>query len=144
MKNRRSNRIKKCLNAAFENSKGLTLIEVILVIVVLSIAVTSLLELMSSILVYSNDSVILTQAMMYAQEKMEEIIADKKNPNRGYDWIITPGNYENDTPAQGFTRSVSIETSNKVYNGVPYALVEVSVAHEDLPVVKLTTWLTDY
>ncbi|MFQ5823954.1 MAG: hypothetical protein ACE5JB_07860 [bacterium] len=101
-------------------------------------------NLLSSTLVNSNKSLILTQAIVYAQEKMDEIIGDKKNPTRGYTWVTTPGHYPSDIPSSGFTRSVIIETSGKVHNGIPYALVQVIISHNDLPDFRLTTWLTEY
>lgn len=130
------------LKVKLRDSLGFTLIEVILIIVVLAIAIPSLIQLLSSTLVNSNKSVIVSQAILYAQEKMEGIIADKKSPAKGYNWVTTPGNYPNDVPSSGFTRSVTIETSQ--HNGIPYAFVQVIVSHNEIPDVRLTTWLTEY
>lgn len=127
-----------------QNSRGFTLVEVLLVIVVLGIAMPALMFLHSSLVQDSTDSVVLSKAVLYAEEKMEEIIADKRNPAKGYDWVVTPGNYPNDVPASGYTRSVIIQTSGKIQNGVPYAFVQVTVSHNEIPDLRLTTWLTDY
>ncbi|MFQ5863945.1 MAG: prepilin-type N-terminal cleavage/methylation domain-containing protein [bacterium] len=132
------------LKKKLKSSHGFTLIEVILIIVVLSIAIPSLMQLISSTLVNSNQSVIISQAIVYAQEKMEEIISDKKSPTKGYDWVITPGNYPSDVPSNGFTRTVLIEAAGRIYNGIPYAFVQVKISHNEIPDIKLTTWLTDY
>jgi hypothetical protein len=75
---------------------------------------------------------------------MEEIISDKKSPARGFSWVTASGRYSSDTPAEGFSRSVIIETGGHVYNGVSYALVQVAISHSQLADVVLTTWLTDY
>lgn len=127
-----------------QNNRGYTLIEVILIVVVLGIAIPSMMQLISSVLVDSHQSEIVSQATIYAQEKLETILADKANPDRGYAWIITPGNYPDDVPASGFTRSVSVETTGMSQNGIPYALVRVTVSHATIPDLTITTWLTDY
>lgn len=132
------------LKIKLANCKGFTFIEVILIIVVLAISIPPLVSLLSSNLINSTKSKIITQAVIYAQEKMDEIIADKRSPNRGYNWVVTPNQYSSDIPASGFTRSVLIDTSAKVYNGISYALVQVSVNHNDMPEIVLTTWLTEY
>ena len=127
------------------NQRGYSLIEIIMVIIILAVAIPPLLSLFSESIVNSVDSEYMTEATLYAQQKMEEIIADKKaeSASRGYDWVVTPGRYGNDNPAEGFTRSVSI-TDGLDYNGIPYAKVEVTVSHENMVDVVLTTWLTDY
>ena len=124
-------------------SDGFTLIEVVLIIAILAIAIPSLVDLLSTTLIKSNKLAILSQAISYAQEKMEQIIADKKSLAKGYNWVIAPGRYQPDSPASGFSRSVTI-TSGNLHNGVIYAFVEVVVSHNDIPEVKLTTWLTEY
>ena len=130
----------------FENSQGFTLIEIVVIIVVLAIAIPSIMTLLSSLLTDSSKYEIITQAATYAQEKIDEIIADKRSSDRGYNWVVTTGRYQSDVPASGFIRSVYIDTTAKVYNGVPYALLQVQVqaGHIDIPNIELTTWLTDY
>lgn len=127
-----------------EECDGLTLIEVILVVVVMAIAVPSLMSLMSSTLFHSGKSSILSQASIFAQEKIEEIIADKKSAARGFAYVTTTGRYPTDSPANGFTRSVVVQTSGMIYNGVPYAHVEVTVSHPEISNITLSTWLTEY
>ena len=125
------------------NNQGFTLIEVIMVIVVFAIAVPTLMTVLSSTLDSSNKSVVISQAATYAQEKIEEIIGDKKNPSKGFDWVTTTGRYSSDVPAVGFSRSVIITTGN-VQNGVSYAYVQVKMTHSEISDIKLETWLTDY
>ena len=79
----------------------------------------------------------------WPQEKIEEIIGDKKNPSKGFDWVTTSGRYSSDVPAVGFSRSVIITTGN-VQNGVSYAYIQVKVTHSEISDIKLETWLTDY
>lgn len=130
------------IKTIFRDCRGLTLIELVAILIVSSIAVISLMQLMTSTLDNSHDSAILTRAITYAEEKMEVIISDKKN--KGYDWVVTAGNYSSDYPGQGFTRSVTVDTTGKIYGGISYAFVKITVDHDELPVVKVSTWLTDY
>ena len=115
-----------------------------MIIVIFAIAVPTLMTILSSTLDSSNKSTVISRAATHAQDKMEEIVGDKKNPSRGFDWVTTPGRYPGDVPATGFSRSVIITTGN-VQNGVSYALVQVKVAHSEISAgIKLETWLTDY
>ncbi|MCH7678013.1 type II secretion system protein [candidate division KSB1 bacterium] len=131
------------LKNILSNSQGFTLIEVIMVIVVFAIAVPTLMTVLSSTLDSSNKSVVISQAATYAQEKIEEIIGDKRNPSKGFDWVTTTGRYSSDVPAVGFSRSIII-TSGNVQNGVSYAYVQVKITHSEISDIKLETWLTDY
>ncbi len=132
----------KYLKTQSATENGFTLIELVMTIVILSIAIVSMMNLSSTILVKSNQSSVLSQAVLYAEEKMEEIRADKNNPGRGYDWITTEGSYTMESLDNGFTRSVSVEDES--HNGISYALIEVVMHHGELSDYKLTTWLTDY
>ena len=131
------------LKNILSNNQGFTLIEVIMVIVVFAIAVPTLMTVLSSTLDSSNKSVVISQAATYAQEKIEEIIGDKRNPSKGFDWVTTTGRYSSDVPAVGFSRSIII-TSGNVQNGVSYAYVQVKITHSEISDIKLETWLTDY
>ena len=131
------------LKNILSNIQVFTLIEVIMVIVVFAIAVPTLMTVLSSTLDSSNKSVVISQAATYAQEEIEEIIGDKKNPSKGFDWVTTTGRYSSNVPAAGFSRSVLI-TSGNVQNGVSYAYVQVKVTHSEISDIKLETWLTDY
>ena len=131
------------LKTTLSNSQGFTLIEVIMVIVVFAIAVPTLMTVLSSTLDSSNKSAVISQAATYAQERIEEIIGDRRNSSKGFDWVTTPGRYSSEVPAVGFLRSVII-TSGNVQNGISYAYVQVKVTHSEISDIKLETWLTDY
>ena len=126
------------------DGRGMTLIEVIMIVVVIAIAVPSLLALMSSTLFNSKESAILSQAAIFAQEKMEEIIADKKSSTRGFDYVTTEGRYPSDSPASGFTRTVVVQSAGLIHNGIPYGQVDVTVSHSKIPNITLSAWLTEY
>ena len=132
------------LRTISNQNSGFTLIEVILVIVVLAIAFPPIINLLSSVLENSNKSLIISKATIFAEEKMEGIIADKRNPLRGFSWVIAPGRYSMDTPEEGFSRNVVIATVGKIHNGISFAEVEVKISHADIPDFELKTWLIDY
>ncbi len=132
------------LKDKLENCQGFTLIQSIIIIAVLAIVIPPLIDLLSSNLIHSGKSEAITQAVIYGRDKMDEIIADKKSPARGYNWVVTPGQYASDVPANGFTRVVIIDTTAKVHNGVRYALIRVRINHNDMAELELRTWLTDY
>ncbi len=132
------------LKDKLQDCQGFTLIQIVITIVVLGIAVPPLIDLLSSNLIHSGKSEAMTQAVVYGRDKMDEIIADKKSPARGYNWVVTPGQYASEVPATGFTRVVIIDTTAKVHNGVRYALVRVRINHNDMSELELRTWLIDY
>jgi type II secretory pathway pseudopilin PulG len=129
--------------AAFCREEGLTLVEMVMVIVVLGIAIPSLMSLVGKSVESSIDSENLSKAVFFAQQKIEQIKADKANASRGYDYVTTNGQYGSDTPAAGFSRSVLVTTGSS-HNGVAYALVAVTVSHEGMQPITLKTWLVDY
>ena len=125
------------------NNQGFSLIEIIMIIVVFAIAVPTLVTVLSATLDGSNKSAVVSEAAIFAQGKIEEIIGDKRNSTRGFSWVTTPGRYPSDVPAAGFSRSVII-TDGNVQNGVSYAYVQVKVTNSGIPDIKLETWLTDF
>lgn len=125
-----------------KNSKGFTLVEVVVVIVVLAIAIPALVQLSAFILEKGDKSAVVSRAALLAQEKIEEILADKRDTTKGYDWIIASGSYPTETLPNGYTRRVTVTTNTR--NGVDYAHIRVAVEHDDIPDIELVTWLTDY
>jgi prepilin-type N-terminal cleavage/methylation domain-containing protein len=91
-------------------TKGYTLIEVILVIVIMAIAIPTLISAVSFITQSQVNAIGTTTAADLAQERMEEIMGDRMNPARGFTYVVT-GNYGAENPVAGFThynRSVAI------------------------------------
>ena len=127
-----------------EVERGFSLVEIVLVIVVLGMTVFPLARLA---VVNTNSGgryVMMTRAIFYAEEIMEQIIADyaAEDAGRGYDWVRTnwPGTTSN--PPAGLTGSVAI-SSETTLNGVDYVVVQVTVSGTDIPDVVLTSWLVD-
>ncbi|NOY77762.1 MAG: type II secretion system protein [Calditrichaeota bacterium] len=117
---------------------GLTLIELVMVIIFVSIALTALLNSFNVSITKSTDSESLTIAVQLAEEKLEEIRSDKDG--RGYVYIVSD-NYPQEVAPDGyanFTRTVSIT------DHTDYKTVSVTITHPDIPDVTLATILANY
>lgn len=125
---------------------GFTLIEVIMAIVVIAIAIPPILTLFSQNITDSHESEVYTKATLYAIEKIEEIIGDKRAASDGYGWdyILQPGQYPNDSPEEGYTRSISIDTTGNSFQGVTYAEILVTVSHAAVNNIVISTRATNY
>ena len=126
------------------NERGFSLVEVIIILVIIGIAAIPLSRLSVRNMVFSGRYATMTKAISYAQERLEQVIADyaASSAGRGYDWVRSNWAGSSDTPLTGFTRSVSI-SSQQTLNGVTYVVVTVSVSAPDINNVVLTTWLVD-
>ena len=120
------------------------MIEIVNILLVLGIAMVPLSRLAVGNLNSIGQANAMTRAVLFAQERMEQIIADyaAKDDGRGYDWVIANWSGDADTPQTGFSRSVLI-SGEYTWNGVTYVVVQVSVGGTDISDVVLTTWLVD-
>jgi len=126
--------------------RGDSLVEIILVIVLLGIAIPPVLHIFSYNVSNSVDSEQYTKAVFFAEEKMEEILAAKREyQGSGYNNMIYHylGQTE-DVPEEGYTRTVRVDTTGKSWNGIPYAEIRVVVHSPQIDSVALTAWVTDY
>ncbi len=152
------------------SARGFTLIELIIVIIVLGIAMGILVPFIVS-LKGSANPVLMQQAATLAQERLEQIIADRRATNtappRGFIYATSSGNYpgvENLAPTfPNFTRTVSIVCVTTLdFNAAPnagnapnpsctlsdgrtdYARVTVTVTHPLVGDVNAETLLGNY
>jgi prepilin-type N-terminal cleavage/methylation domain-containing protein len=140
---------------ALDKSRGFSLIEIIVTLVVVSIAAVGVLSVFSVGLRGSADPLILAQAAGLAQEKMDSIMGDKMNPTRGFAWIA-PVNYPAENPVAGFpafSRTVNIfcvaSAALNTSTGAPpcaggYAHVRVTVSHAALADTVIDGLVTNY
>lgn len=120
---------------------GLTVIEIILAILVVSIAVVGMTSAISFVGQGSLDAEVTSNAKELAQEKMEQIMGDKRDAALGYASVITPGQYPAEPAVAGFTnysRSVTITEVNPndlsaALAGSGFARVVVDVSYAGLP-----------
>ncbi|MFZ5861703.1 MAG: type IV pilus modification PilV family protein [Nitrospirota bacterium] len=144
--------------------RGITLIETVIVIVVLALSLAVLIPSTVSTR-HSATPVLTQQAAALAQEKFEQIFADRLDQTtpRGFTYATTPGNYPAENPiagVTGFSRSVAITcVTTADLNAVgsapgpscaasdgrtDYARVTVTVTNASLGNVTATTLLTNY
>ena len=132
--------------------RGLTLIETIAAIVVLSISVPSILFAVREAQDQQVDPILISRARWLASEKLEDVIADRHSTARGYAWLIN-GNYPAEAQVTGFeqfSRSVAIaETAADLASpGSGYKTVTVTIGWTDTNGVArtmtLATVLTEY
>jgi type II secretory pathway pseudopilin PulG len=124
---------------------GMSLVEIILIIAILAIALIPLSRLSVANLVSSGKHGTMEKVVSYAQERMEEVLADGASGEAGggYEWATTYWSNQSDSPAPGLTRTVTI-SPEKTFNEVNYVVVQVTVSGEDISDFTLETWLTDY
>ena len=140
------------------NSKGFTLIEIILVIVILAIVVPGVIGAVSFMTQSQVNPLATTTAANLARERMEQVIADKRNPAIPFIDIDEAVRYPDDTPVAGYDRRVRVTCVDPVANPgdvqtavvcpTNYRRIEVTVsptaAGPSAPDVVLVTLLTDF
>ncbi|MGE3166076.1 MAG: prepilin-type N-terminal cleavage/methylation domain-containing protein [Planctomycetota bacterium] len=128
---------------------GYTLIELVLVIAVLAIAATPVLGFLASGVTRTVRAEQHTLAHFLAVDGAERLLADRHNPARGLDYVLSA--YTTDAPSAGFTRSytfrevstVDLETSQSG-TGFYQAIVRVTHATGDTQVKLLfCRWTED-
>ncbi|MBL8758157.1 MAG: prepilin-type N-terminal cleavage/methylation domain-containing protein [Phycisphaerae bacterium] len=133
-------------------ARALTLVEALVAIVVVAIAAPPMLLAMRDASLRRATPVLADRARWLASEKLEDLIADRHSPARGYAFI-TPANYPTEPAVAGFpafSRAVAItETAANLSSpGTGYKRVAVTVAWRDqggtLRSLALSTILTDY
>jgi prepilin-type N-terminal cleavage/methylation domain-containing protein len=131
--------------------RGFTLIEAIMAVVILSIAMPAMLWSIRDAVRRRADPVLASRARWLAAEKLEDCIADRHSPARGYAYL-TGANYPAENPVPGFSglnRSIAIsETAPKFLSGTGWKTVTVTVSYTDgqgvARSIALATVLTDY
>lgn len=145
---------------AATNEQGVTLIETVIVIIVLGLSLAVLIPSTVSTR-HSATPVLTQQAAALAQEKLEQIFADRLDQTtpRGFTYATTPGNYPAENPiagVTGFSRSVAITCVTtadlNAAGSAPspscaftnYARVTVTVTNGAIGSVTAVTLLTNY
>lgn len=128
---------------------GFTLIELVMVIVIASIAFPSMITMYTSVYTNSHNAEFMTAASLLAIEQMEIILADKAGVGAGYGYAaITNEKYaavNPPAPFNVFTRTVNVVNVN--INGdpaYPAKQITVTVNHSKIPSVIIQTLITDH
>ncbi|MBI5874512.1 MAG: type II secretion system protein [Deltaproteobacteria bacterium] len=121
-------------------TKGFTLIETVMVIVLLGIVAAGILLYFAGMR-GSADPVLRLQAIELAQEKMERIIADKKTTN-GFNNVIAEAAVPLGAPFTNFTRSVTVicvqEAALNTSSGTMPNCTDISSYHAKNVTVNVT------
>ncbi len=130
-----------------KNQGGFSLIEIIITLVVLSIAAVGVLSVFTTGMKGSADPLILNQATALAQEKVDEAIALKKSG--GYAAVLADPGAAFAAPYGAFTwaKAVTCVAADLVTPAactVGYKIVTVTVTHAVIGSVNLVTLVTDY
>lgn len=126
------------------DNKGTTILEIVITILLLAVAVPGLVQLFSRSIVDTSTTDVQARATFLAQQKMEEIFADKWAPTRGYTYVVTAGRYPSETLTGGFVRTVTIDTAGLSLSGTRYALVRVHVTNDLSGDVEVNSWIARY
>ncbi len=144
----------------FNNQKGFSLIEAIIVIIVISVGAIGVLSVFITGMKGAGNPLVTIQAVELGQEKLDIVIGDRQNTARGYSYATTPANYPAENPVTGFSsfnRSIAIAcvtTANfNAAGSAPapscvgvtnYARVTVTVTHSAIGSVTAVTLVTNY
>ena len=125
--------------------QGMSLVEIIIIMVILGISLLPISRLSISNAYFGGRYVTMMRSVYYAQEVMEHIIADYNSDDGtigGYSNVRTnwPGTVSG-SPI-GLTGSVTI-SGEQTRSGIKYVTVLVRVSGTDIPDIDLTTLLVD-
>jgi len=131
--------------------RGLTLIEGIVTMVVMSIAIPPLVMAIGSASARRASQTLATRARWLASEGLEAVMADRHSLTRGYSFLV-PANYPSEATVigfPGFARQTTIVTTGPNFApGSGYRTVSISVSYADSiggpRTLTLATVLTDY
>ena len=139
---------------------GFTLVELLVLIVVFSGSLVALLSVSRESARRIADVDASARAMQLAQERIETVIADRRNPNRGYAYLplqaascVLPSSscaypIDNGLPGSGLSRSVQIsDASSSSSCPVPAAgckQVQVNVTKNGVLLASLTALLANH
>ena len=135
----------RTIRKLIRSEKGASFIEIILIIVILGITMLPLSRLAMNNIISTGNHSTMTRAMYYAQEVMEQVIADyaATDGGRGYTWVMA--NWDNQSasgPPAGLSSLVTIGTPDTL-DGITYAPLNVTVSGSDIENIQLSTWLIE-
>jgi len=119
------------MNRYLREEHGLTLIEIVIIVIIVGIALPSLFVLMGNLSVQTFQNRLMTQSVNLANNRLEEIQAFKE---ANWDWYKTVNNYVETENIDGFTRTTEVSYDNAWGNsGYEAYQVVVSVTHPKFP-----------
>ena len=133
------------------HTRGFTLIEAIVAVIIIGVSMPAMLWALGQANLDRVSPVQASTARWLAMEKLEDVLADRADPARGYDYILST-NYPAESSVSGYTsfsRSVTITLTDTSFNaggtGTKVITVSVSWVHHDgqTHTVSLSSAVTD-
>lgn len=125
-----------------KDEAGFSLMELILVIMILSVALLPLITQTVQTTIHATDGQAVSTATFLARERLEQVLADLDAPAVGYANILT-ARYPAESPVNGFAgyaRATTVSADSS-WSGLTYRSVAVTVTSALAPPVTLTTWV---
>lgn len=131
---------------------GFTLIEAIAVMVLMTVAIPPMMWSIREAHISRANPVLASRARWLAVSKLEDVIADRSSPVRGYNYL-TPGNYASEPTIPGyagFSRTVNFNETlvDLTTSGNGYMNVTVTVSWTDAQgtsqTLNISTVLTEF
>lgn len=128
----------------FRDRRGASLFELVMVILIIGAGVVPILGAYREAARQGPRGELQTRAAFLAAEKMEEILADRHSPSRGFAWLL-PASYPAETAIAGFPgfRRDTAVGPDVAVDGVTVRPVTVSVSHALAATVTVTTWFAE-
>lgn len=132
--------------------RGFTVIEAIAAVVVIGVAIPPMLWGVKQAHAYRSSQILASRARWLAVERLEDVIADRHSPTRGYGYLVS-SNYPGEAQVSGFenfSRSVAFEETGPdlVTPGTGYMKVTCTVGFTDATStarsLAIATVVTDY
>jgi type II secretory pathway pseudopilin PulG len=125
---------------------GISLIETVLMIIILAISLPAITRLLQQNVIASARMTALNKATFYAQQRVEEIIAeyantsDTDNVHAAFE-SMSDYHFDPVTPETGYTTDVTVRNGNQ--DGVSIKEITVTCTNPMGPDVALQTWIAD-
>jgi type II secretory pathway pseudopilin PulG len=130
----------------FRRQDGISLIETVLMIIILAISLPAITRLLQQNVIASARMTALNKATFYAQQRVEEVIAeyantsDVDNVHAAFE-SMSDYHFDPVTPETGYTTDVTVRNGSQ--DGVSIKEVTVTCTNPLGPDVALQTWIAD-
>jgi len=119
---------------------GFTLLEVVIVIVMVGMFIPAMFTALQTGTIQESRIRYGQQQLFLAEAAMEEIIADRNSPNRGFSYLAS-GRYGAFTGISGFTRQVQV--NNVTIMKKPAKIVTATISRQGISSLSLAVTFID-
>ncbi len=138
--------MKRTTKREWKDQAGFTLIETIISIVIILIAVTGLFAIFTTSIASRNtpQPYEITIGTQYVQEGLERVYADRRNPARGFTYIVQANYAAEPSLGSGYGRTTTIGAWPVNTDQKTYKQVTVQVTHNSLTVATGVSLMANY